>query len=72
MAIRFLDMFTRIGGFCSGLEAVSGVGCVGHCEIDKYANQAYNAMYDTKEKCEDARNHRPYLRRLPLSIFFNR
>ena len=55
MAIRFLDMFTRIGGFCSGLEAVSGVGCVGHCEIDKYANQAYKDMYYTKEKCEDAR-----------------
>lgn len=51
MAIRFFDMFAGIGGFRSGLEAVGGFECVGHCEIDKYANQAYNAMYDT-EPCK--------------------
>ena len=48
MAIRFFDMFAGIGGFRSGLEAVGGFECVGHCEIDRYANQAYNAMYDTE------------------------
>lgn len=48
MAIRFFDMFAGIGGFRSGLEAVGGFECIGHCEIDKYANQAYNAMYDTE------------------------
>ncbi len=48
MAIRFFDMFAGIGGFRSGLEAVGGFECVGHCEIDKYANQAYNAIYDTE------------------------
>ena len=48
MAIRFFDMFAGIGGFRSGLEAVGGFECVGHCEIDKYANQAYNAMYATE------------------------
>jgi DNA (cytosine-5)-methyltransferase 1 len=48
MAIRFFDMFAGIGGFRSGLEAVGGFDCVGHCEIDKYANQAYNAMYNTE------------------------
>ena len=48
MAIRFFDMFAGIGGFRSGLEAIGGFECVGHCEIDKYANQAYNAMYDTE------------------------
>ena len=48
MAIRFFDMFAGIGGFRSGLEAVGGFECVGHCEIDKYANQANNAMYDTE------------------------
>lgn len=47
MAIRFFDMFAGIGGFRSELEAVGGFVCVGHCEIDKFANQAYNAMYDT-------------------------
>ena len=41
MAIRFFDMFAGIGGFRSGLTAVGGFECVGHCEIDKYANQAY-------------------------------
>lgn len=61
MAIRFFDMFAGIGGFRSGLEAVGGFECVGHCEIDKYANQAYNAMYDTEGECffEDARNIDP-------------
>lgn len=57
MAIRFFDMFAGIGGFRSGLEAVGGFECVGHCEIDKYANQAYNAMYDVRGELyfEDAR-----------------
>ena len=48
MAIRFFDMFAGIGGFRSGLEAVGGYKCIGHCEIDPRTNQAYNAMYDTK------------------------
>ena len=50
MAIRFFDMFAGIGGFRSGLEAIGGFECVGHCEIDKHANQAYNAMYDIKKE----------------------
>lgn len=56
MSIRFFDMFSGIGGFRSGLEAIGGFECIGHCEIDKYANQAYNAIYDTKGEyyCEDA------------------
>ncbi len=48
MSIRYLDMFAGIGGFRSGLGAVGGFECVGYCEIDKYAKQAYEAMYDTK------------------------
>ena len=58
MSIRFFDMFSGIGGFRSGLEAVGGFECVGHCEIDKHANQAYNAIYDIKPQevyFEDAR-----------------
>ena len=47
MAIRFFDMFAGIGGFRSGLTAAGEFECVGHCEIDPYANQAYNAMYET-------------------------
>lgn len=47
MAIKFFDMFAGIGGFRSGLEAIGGFECVGYCEIDKYAKQAYEAIYDT-------------------------
>lgn len=46
--IRTLDMFSGIGGFRSGLEAIGGFSFVGHCEIDKYANQAYEAIYQPK------------------------
>ena len=47
MTIRYFDMFAGIGGFRSGLEAIGGFECVRYCEIDKYAKQAYEAMYDT-------------------------
>lgn len=46
MAIRFFDMFSGIGGFRSGLEKIGGFQCVGHCEIDKAANQVYCAIYN--------------------------
>ena len=47
MSIKYFDMFAGIGGFRSGLEAIGGFECVGYCEIDKYAKQAYEAIYDT-------------------------
>lgn len=61
MAIRFFDMFAGIGGFRSGLMSVGGFKCIGHCEIDKYANQAYNAIYEPKGELyfEDARTINP-------------
>ena len=61
MAIRFFDMFAGIGGFRSGLEVAGGFECIGHCEIDKYANQAYNAIYEPKGELyfEDARTIDP-------------
>lgn len=61
MAIRFFDMFAGIGGFRSGLISVGGFECIGHCEIDKYANQAYNAIYEPKGELyfEDARTIAP-------------
>lgn len=43
--MKFLDLFAGIGGFRRGLER-SGHDCVGHVEIDKYANQSYMAMYE--------------------------
>ena len=50
-------MFAGIGGFRSGLEAIGGFECVGYGEIDKYAKQAYEAMYDTRGELyfDDAR-----------------
>ena len=46
--IRFFDMFSGIGGFRAGLERVGGFECIGHCEIDPYANKSYYAIFDTK------------------------
>lgn len=43
--MEFLDLFSGIGGFRRGLER-SGHKCVGHVEIDKYANISYMAMYE--------------------------
>lgn len=61
MAIRFFDMFAGIGGFRTGLTKIGGFECVGHCEIDKYANAAYCAMYKTggEQYYEDAREIDP-------------
>ena len=46
--MRFFDFFAGIGGFRLGME-MAGHECVGHCEIDKYANRSYNAMHHPKE-----------------------
>lgn len=48
--MKFLDLFAGIGGFRHGLER-SGHICVGHVEIDKYANKSYQAMYQL-ERCK--------------------
>ena len=47
--IRFFDMFSGIGGFRAGLERAGDFTCVGHSEIDKYADQAYQAVHNIKE-----------------------
>ena len=62
MPIKFLDMFAGIGGFRSGLERLGGFECVGYCEIDKYAKQAYDAIYPTEGELyfADARTIDPY------------
>ena len=61
MAIKYLNMFAGIGGFRSGLEKIGGFECIGYCEIDKYAKQSYEAMYDTKGELyfNDARKINP-------------
>ena len=59
--IKYLDMFSGIGGFRSALDNVGGFECVAYCEIDKYAKKAYEAMYDTKGEMyfNDAREIKP-------------
>ena len=46
--MTFLDFFSGIGGFRAGLE-LCGMKCKGHCEIDKYANRSYTAVFDIQE-----------------------
>lgn len=45
--IRVFDAFSGIGGFRSALESVGGFEIVGWCEIDRFAQKAYKALYDT-------------------------
>ena len=48
-AITYIDLFSGIGGFREGLSRAGGFVCVGHCEIDKYADRSYRALFDTKD-----------------------
>ena len=61
MSIRYFDMFAGIGGFRSGLEAAGGFECVGYCEINRYAKQVYETLYQTKGELyyEDATKINP-------------
>ena len=44
--IRYFDMFAGIGGFRAGLTRAGGFQCVGHCEIDKYADASYRTIHN--------------------------
>ena len=59
--IKYFDIFAGIGGFRSGLEKAGGFECVGYCEIDRYAQKAYETMYDTEGEVyyDDARKIDP-------------
>lgn len=55
-------MFAGIGGFRAGLTRAGGFQCVGHCEIDKFAEASYRAIHDIqKGECfyPDARKINP-------------
>lgn len=45
--IRYFEAFAGLGAFRSAFEKVGGFECVGWCEIDRYAQKAYRALYDT-------------------------
>ena len=46
--MTFLDFFSGIGGFRLALET-AGHTCLGHCEIDKYADRSYREMFEIQE-----------------------
>lgn len=48
MQMTFLDFFSGIGGFRAELEAC-GMKCIGHCEINNYADRSYRVIFDVKE-----------------------
>ena len=59
--IKYLEMFAGVGGFRTGLTNAGDFFMpVGWCEIDKYAQKAYRALYGTEGEyfCEDARQIR--------------
>lgn len=49
--MKFIDLFSGIGGFRSALE-MNGHKCLAFAEIDKYARQSYKAIYNTENEQE--------------------
>jgi DNA (cytosine-5)-methyltransferase 1 len=45
VTFKYIELFAGIGGFRSALDGLGGE-CVFASEIDKYASQAYRALYD--------------------------
>ena len=59
--IRYIDLFSGIGGFREGLTRAGGFTCTGHCEIDKFAEKSYRALFDTEGEwfCSDIKKADP-------------
>ncbi len=84
--MRFIDLFSGIGGFRLGMESV-GHECIGFCEIDKFARESYKSIFQTEGEIEfhdirDVSDDRilkklrreksnVHLWRIPLSSIFN-
>lgn len=49
--LKFIDLFSGIGGFRSALE-MNGHECIGFSEVDSYAIQSYKTLYDTENEIE--------------------
>lgn len=47
--MKFIDLFSGVGGFTRGLE-LADHQCVGHCEFDKFAEASYRSMHTIKEE----------------------
>ena len=57
--MKIIDLFSGVGGFTRGLE-LAGHECIGHCELDKFAEASYRSMHTITEE------QRKYLLSLPL------
>lgn len=57
--MKFIDFFAGIGGFRRGME-LAGHECVGHCEIDRFADASYRSMHTITDV------QREYLSTLPM------
>ena len=51
MKIRYLDLFTGIGGFTLGIGDKGE--CIGYSEIDKYATQIYQKHFPNHKNYGD-------------------
>lgn len=49
--MKFLDLFSGIGGFRLGMEA-AGHECIGFCEKDKFAMASYKSIFNTEGEIE--------------------
>ncbi len=49
--MKFLDLFSGIGGFRLGMEA-AGHECIGFCEKDKFARASYKSIFNTQGEIE--------------------
>lgn len=49
--MKFIDLFSGIGGFRSALEK-HGHECLAYSEVDKYARQSYQAIYNTENEVD--------------------
>jgi len=47
--IRFIDLFSGIGGFRLGLKQAGGYRCVWSCDNNEYANQVYIRRFKPKQ-----------------------
>ena len=46
--MTFIDLFSGIGGFRLGMEQAGHI-CLGHVEIDKFANKSYEAIFGKED-----------------------
>ena len=65
--IRYIDLFSGIGGFREGLTRAGGFTCIGHCEIDEKANRSYETLFDTKESGSVKISKKPIRTKFPTS-----